>query len=308
MVVVKGGRHKKKLFILETDESTPDLHTEAEKMALSHELAHALADQHFHLDKYIREGAHSDDGATARLAVMEGQASWLMTAYLSKLSTGQAAMPPGVLELMTHAVENSASQYPVFSKAPLYLRESLVFPYTSGLLFQNAMYEKMGRDSFAAVFQRPPESTQQILHPEKYLKKVSPDVPALPAIPDPKRFHKAGDGTLGEFDFRVLLEQYAGKDESGSLPAHSTGGMYALFEDKKDHRPVLAWAANWDGAESASRFFRDYRKVLTGKSKRCDFERESEAELSGYDDYGFFRVRLDGNRFESIEGLPSQVH
>src|SRR5437660_953760 len=72
--------HKKKLFILETADSTPDLHTEAEKMALSHELAHALADQQFRLEKYIREGAHSDDDSTARLAVMEGQASWLMTA------------------------------------------------------------------------------------------------------------------------------------------------------------------------------------------------------------------------------------
>src|SRR5260370_3670389 len=105
--------HKKKLFILETGDSTADLHTEAEKMALSHELAHALADQQFHLETYIRDGAHSDDDSTARLAVMEGQASWLMTAYLSKESTGHAAVPPGVLDLMTHALENTASQDPV---------------------------------------------------------------------------------------------------------------------------------------------------------------------------------------------------
>ena len=166
--------HKKKLFILETPESTADLHTEAEKMALSHELAHALADQQFHLEKYIREGAHSDDDSTARLAVMEGQASWLMTAYLSKESTGQAALPPGVIELMSHAVESSSSQYPVFAKAPLYLRESLVFPYTTGMLFQNAIYEKLGKESFTEVFRRPPQSTQQIIHPEKYLDHVSP--------------------------------------------------------------------------------------------------------------------------------------
>src|SRR5579884_1276395 len=144
--------HKKKLFILETSETTADLHTEAEKMALSHELAHALADQQFHLDKYIREGSRSDDDSTARLAVMEGQASWLMTAYVSKLSTGQAAVPPGVLELMTHAIESSAMQYPVFAKAPLYLRESLTFPYTTGTLFQNAIYEKLGQESFSEVF------------------------------------------------------------------------------------------------------------------------------------------------------------
>jgi len=300
--------HKKKLFILETSDSTADLHTEAEKMALSHELAHALADQHFHLEKYIREGAHSDDDATARLAVMEGQASWLMTAYLSKESTGQAAVPPGVLELMTHSVENSASQYPVFAKAPLYLRESLVFPYTTGMLFQNAIYEKLGKGSFSEVFRHPPQSTRQIIHPELYLDHERPDVPALPVVPGVKQYHKVGDGTLGEFDFRVLLEQYAGKDESGALSPHATGGMYELLEGKHDHHPVLAFAANWDTPDSAARFLRDYRKVLEGKSKNCEFDGETATELSGHNGYGYFRVRLDGKRFEAVEGLPSQVH
>lgn len=300
--------HKKKLFILTTDESTSDLHTEAEKMALSHELSHALADQQFHLEKYIREGAHSDDGSAARLAVMEGQASWLMAAYLSKESTGQAAIPPGVLELMSHAMEGGASQYPVFSKAPLYLRESLVFPYTAGMLFQNSVYDKLGKESFGEVFRRPPESTQQILHPEKYLNHVASVVPALPPIPDKRKFHKVGDGTLGEFDFRVLLEQYAGKAEAASLSPHATGGMYELLEQKKDGHPVLDFAVNWDDSDSARRFFNDYRKVLNGKAKHCEFERESDTELSGHNDRGYFRVRLDGSRFESVEGLPSQVH
>lgn len=300
--------HKKKLFILQTGDSTPDLHTEAEKMALSHELAHALADQQFHLEKYIREGAHSDDDSTARLAVMEGQASWLMTAYLSKESTGQAAVPPGVLELMTHAVENSASQYPVFAKAPLYLRESLVFPYTTGMLFQNAVYEKLGKESFGEVFRRPPQSTQQIIHPEKYLDRVAPTVPALPVVPDAKQYRKIGDGTLGEFDFRVLLQQYAGKDEATSLAPHSTGGMYELLERKQDHHPLLAFAAVWDSADSAGRFFRDYRKVLSDKSRSCEFENETATELSGRNEFGEFLVRLDGNRFESVEGLAPQVH
>jgi hypothetical protein len=298
--------HKKKLFILETGDSTSDLHTEAEKMALAHELGHALADQHFRLEKYIREGAHSDDGSSARLAVMEGQASWLMTAYLSKASTGQSEVPPGVLELMSKAVEGSASQYPVFSKAPLYLRESLVFPYTSGMLFQNAVFEKLGQRAFAEVFQRPPQSTQQIIHPEKYLAHVAPEVPLLPAVPGAKQFRKVGDGTLGEFDFRVLLEQYAGKEEAASLAPHTTGGMYALLETKRDHHPVLAFAANWDNADSARAFFAAYRKVLSGKSKSCSFESESATQLDGRNEYGYFRVRLDGKRFESTEGLPSR--
>src|SRR5581483_5034685 len=71
--------NKKKLFVLEDAGSN-----EEERVALVHEMAHALADQHFHLGKFICEGLQNDDGSTARMAVMEGQASWLMAAYLSR--------------------------------------------------------------------------------------------------------------------------------------------------------------------------------------------------------------------------------
>ena len=127
-------------------------------------------------------------------------------------------------------------------------------------------------------------------------------------IPDFKQYHKIGDGTLGEFDFRVLLEQYAGKEESQSLSPHAAGGMYELLERKDNHHPLLAFAANWDTPDSAAQFFHDYRKVLKDKSKDCDFDGDTATELSGHNEYGVFRVRLDGNRFEAVEGLPSQVH
>ena len=69
---------RKKLFITET---TPG---DSQEPVLAHELSHALADQNFNLAKYTRQGRNSDDGSTARLAVMEGQATWLMTEYLAR--------------------------------------------------------------------------------------------------------------------------------------------------------------------------------------------------------------------------------
>src|SRR5579871_4162259 len=167
--------NKKKLFVLEGSGGGVE-----ERTALVHELAHALADQHFHLERYIREGARSDDGSTARLAVMEGQATWLMAAYLSKQNGGPAEVPDRMLDLMTESIQSSAREYPVFSKAPLYIRESLVFPYSQGMLFQNAVFRKSGRESFAEVFERAPDSTQQILHPELYLDRQAPRIPPLP--------------------------------------------------------------------------------------------------------------------------------
>lgn len=294
--------HKKKLFILDNN-AGPD-----GKMALIHELAHALADQHFRLDKYIREGARSDDAATARLAVMEGQASWLMTACMSKESGGPPEVSQAVLKLMKSTLESGAEQYPVFSQAPLYIRESLVFPYSQGLAFQDEVFRKLGRDGFSQVFRQAPVSTQQILHPGKYLNPAPAASPALPQLPDSKGFRTLATGTLGEFDYRVLLTEHLGKSEAEPATAHFSGSVYELMEQKKEKYPVLAFASTWDSDDSARAYFLLYRRVLEKKWKKFEVRIDSETSLEGRGDSGYFRVSLDNRTVTSIEGWQSPLH
>ncbi len=59
------------------------------------------------------------------------------------------------------AEDSAAQQYPVFSQAPLYIRESLVFPYAEGLAFQDAVFHKLGKDAFSEVFAHPPTSADR---------------------------------------------------------------------------------------------------------------------------------------------------
>ncbi len=186
--------NQKRLFVLEGSGGGDE-----ERVALVHELAHALADQHFHLAKYIHEGMRSDDSATARQAVMEGQATWLMAAYIAHEGGGKPEVPEAILEMMKKSIQGSAAQqYPVFSQAPLYIRESLVFPYAEGLAFQDAVFRKLGREAFTEVFIRPPSSSGQILHPERYLGHGGVVIPNSPPLPESHEFHKLADGTLGE--------------------------------------------------------------------------------------------------------------
>jgi hypothetical protein len=295
--------NKKKLFVLEGSSGGIE-----ERTALVHELAHALADQHFHLRKYIQEGARSDDGSTARLAVMEGQATWLMAAYLAKQNGGPAEVPNQMLDLMTESIQSSAREYPVFSKAPLYVRESLVFPYAGGMLFQNAVFHKLGRDSFSEVFTHPPASTQQILHPDLYLAHRAPTIPAVPRVPDARAFRKLAEGNLGEFDYRVLLSQYASREEGERAAAHVAGSSYALLEHKRDKFPVLVFASTWDSQESARQYLQLYRQVLRGKWKTVQVESESASELAGHGDSGYFRAWVDGSTVNQIEGWKSSLH
>ncbi len=290
--------NQKKLFVLEGSGGSDE-----ERVALVHELAHALADQHFHLAKYIREGMRSDDSATARQAVMEGQATWLMAAYISREGGGRPEVPQSILELMKKNIQGSAAQqYPVFSQAPLYIRESLVFPYADGLAFQDAVFRKLGREAFGEVFIHPPASTGQIFHPERYLGHGGVVIPNPPPLPEPHDFRKLADGTLGELDFRVLLSQYTTAAEGETSAAHLAGGSYELFEHKREKFPVLGVSSTWDSPDSARKYFEQYRKVMQGKWKKLEIARESAQMLEGHADSGYFRVWMDGDTVNQIEG------
>lgn len=301
--------NQKKLFVLEGSGGSPGAAAnDEERVALVHELAHALADQHFHLAKYIREGMRSDDSATARQAVMEGQATWLMAAYISRESGGKPEVPEAVLALMKKSIEGSAAeQYPVFSQAPLYIRESLVFPYADGLEFQDAVFHKLGQEAFSEVFLRPPASSGQILHPARYLGHGGAVIPKAPALPGSHDFRKLADGTLGEMDFRVLLSQYTDSKDGQALAAHLVGGSYELFEHKRDKFPLLVVASAWDSPESARDYFEKYRKVMQGKWKDLEISKETPELLEGHGDSGYFRIWKEGDTVNQIEGWKSPV-
>jgi hypothetical protein len=293
--------HRKRLFITDW---TPSATREP---ALVHELGHALADQNVNLEKFIKQGRKSDDGSLARLAVMEGQASWLMAEYLARKAGQSLATSPALMETMAHTIESGASEFPVFASEPLYLRETLVFPYSQGLLFQNAVYQRFKQKAFEEVFRRAPVSTQQILHPDKYFAGLAPARPALPQLRDAHGYKRIAEGTVGELDHAVLLEQYGSREESKAVSPHWRGGAYALLEHRSPERVVLLYAVEWDDAESAGRYFRLYRQVLEKKSNNLIIESESGTELSGSCSDGHFLVRLKGNVVTSVEGAENAL-
>src|SRR5947208_9284824 len=184
--------HRKKLFLTDWAPSA------MEQPALVHELAHALADQNFHLEKFISQAGKSDDSGLARMAVMEGQATWLMTEALARGAGQSLAANPALLDAVSSVAGAGESQFPVFNSVPLYLRETLVFPYTEGARFQNAVYARMGKAAFAEVFKRPPDTTQQILHPSKYFDHVRAAEPDYPPLAPGRGYKGLSEGMLGE--------------------------------------------------------------------------------------------------------------
>lgn len=287
----------KKLFLLDGDSFT------SETTTLAHELSHALADQHFNLDKYMDETPTNDDENLAHTAVVEGQASWLMLAYDLEQS-GQSPVPsPDMLKSVADSSEESMADYPILKTSPLYIQQSLLFPYTAGTLFFDAVYKKMGKQAFAAVFTNAPVDSAQVIHPERYLNHempANPDLPRLGFVTDDK---EVTEGSVGEFDHQMMLRQYAGDEKASALAPHLRGGQFKIVAVGKDRQPLLEYISEWDSDEHAAEFLDLYEKVLRGKWKQCDISVSRDALLAGTGDNGYFVTRRMENRVWSVEGL-----
>lgn len=156
------------------------------------------------------------------------------------------------LELMLPMMGKMAAEsYPVFTSAPLYLRETLLFPYTAGMLFQQAVFEKSGKAAFAEVLRKPPASTQQVLHPERYFEALAPTVPALPEMEGLKEFEQLTKGSVGELDFRILLQQYTDEKQGGAIAPKWRGGTFDVLEHKRDEHRCCG--GPWNGTRRRRR-------------------------------------------------------
>lgn len=288
---------EKKLFLLD------DSSVAAETTTLAHELAHALADQHFDLDNFMENTPSNDDENLAHTAVVEGQASWLMIAYELK-ERGQRPVPTiDMLKSVGDSSDESMADYPVLKSAPLYIQQSLLFPYSEGTLFFDAVYRKMGTASFSAVFTDPPVDSAQVIHPERYFRHEKAATPAVPKVVLKNEGKEITEGSVGEFDHRMLIRQYLGAARAAQLSPHLRGGQFRVVVSGKAHKPVLEYASQWDSEGQASNFLAAYRKILRDKWKRCDIAVDTPSAFAGTGDNGYFVTRLAGRIVSSVEGL-----
>ncbi len=292
LVLIKEADKPKKRGLLELLlGSSPAFDTEEQRTTLAHEMTHALADQHFDLHALHLATRSDDDMALALSALIEGEATLLMFAEMSRddgdarAEDAQAAlhMSPRYIDFAFVALKAFLpfAGGKTFSSAPLILRESLLFPYHKGTVF--LLHATNGGDwkPVNAAFRDPPTSTEQILHPEKYFGKQR-DVPTEVALPklgdavDPS-WKELGGNVQGEFQIAVILAGVAGANQAA---AGWDGDRYVVFENDKD-RLALVWQTTWDSPEDARQFAAAYakhlRKTLKLKSKPSDKDQPEPA-------------------------------
>src|SRR5882724_9610829 len=150
-----------------------------QKMVMAHELTHALQDQHFKIDNWVKAARPNDDAELARESVLEGSAMAAMVDYLLQ-GTGRSLqdLPDIDPSMLIGDMEST----PMLKKAPPFLKDALIFPYLDGLNFSAALLRPEGWSALSGIFAKPPVSTQQILHPALYKSGKIPPKVVVPSM------------------------------------------------------------------------------------------------------------------------------
>ncbi len=225
---------RKRLYAVSEDRSL----TPANQLVLSHELRHALQDQYVDVHEALPPAVGDfDDRRLAWLSLLEGDATLVMERFLLR------RLPEGAAEGKELPV--GALPAPVVPGAPPVVQDQLVRPYLDGLEFARALWRRGGAEALRAAWARPPESTEQVLHPEKYFARESPRAVAESYAPRTGKL--VTEGVLGEMLARTLLE--GGPVEAA---AGWGGDRFRLFDVAG--KTLLVWRSVWDTPLDAEEF------------------------------------------------------
>jgi hypothetical protein len=241
-----------------------------QRSVMAHELTHALEDQSFHIEPWIKAAHQNIDAESARQAVSEGSAIAAMVDYSLLGEKMSVRDLPDVALLIRPGAESEMDKDPNLAKAPPYIRDELLFPYLAGTAFsQQFLKAHAGWSDLTILFQNPPVSTQQIMHPDVYLAGVKPEKVALPEwkglVPTEWKFLE--ENVMGEFFLGEVLKQFLDKSQSEMLASAWKGDRYAVFEDAKTKQTRLLFLLALDSEDDAARFCGQYGELLEMKYK-----------------------------------------
>jgi hypothetical protein len=240
--------------------------TLTEQIIFVHEFTHALQDQHFDLNALLNapETADQPDRSLAALSLIEGDATATMNLYMSQVT---ALNPNAALSLLAEGLLAGNLFLP--PDIPTILGRELAFPYEQGLIFVLALWDDGGWERVDKAYTELPTTTEQIIHPEKYLSGEG----ALPVeIEDISA--ALGDGwapfwtiTLGEFYLSEHLRVGLPAARAAEAAAGWGGDMLRLYQHESG---ALAWhlALMWDTPADAAQFEAAYLELAESRYGR----------------------------------------
>ncbi|MDT5269515.1 MAG: hypothetical protein QOH49_1701 [Acidobacteriota bacterium] len=270
---------------------------------LTHEFVHALQDQHFDLLRMLLARPMSFDREEAAFALVEGDA----VSVERRVTQGDLWARKSIEDLTREEDERYSSyRKGIGAFFPALLTETFIFRYRDGLHFVETLRRARPAVSLDEVFQRPPQSSEQVLHPEKYLSGESPrEVEIdLEGFAD-EGWRATATTPLGEIGVRGLLMAGVTADEARRAAAGWGGDRSFVFE-REGRAPLFVWRTVWDTPRDAQEFFRAYnlmlqRRAAPGTAALGESEREWREGAA------LTRVRLEGDAVTIVRGAEQDA-
>lgn len=283
-------------YIVEDEE-----YTASDQMVVAHEYVHALQDQHYDLEAMTTE-AQSADQRRAFDALVEGDATLAMSLY--------ASYHIPLVDQMESVSKAGGLESDALDTSPAYIRGMELFPYQDGLFFVASLYDSGGWEAVDAAYEDPPQSTEQVLHPERYRKDDEPQEVSLSALPDnlTDGWQEVESDVLGELGLRLTLAQYVGP-AGASVAAKGWGGdRYVLLQQGSEGPYALALRTSWDDQEEAVEFWELYQVYMAHRRDYVEGVEDLVGEVVSHQWQGegtYIHARQNGRHVDIIVG-PDQ--
>lgn len=246
---------------------------EAYDQVVAHEVVHAIQAQHFPLEKLMKRDRTNDDRTMAINALIEGDATEVMLLYQFKGVEVPAAAVQQVRAEFRKQLGAGQALDSKFSTSPAFLKDSLVFPYAEGLGFVGAVRDQKGWGAVDKIYTELPDSTEQILHPEKFIAKEKPfeikesDLNLSSGF----GFEIETSNVLGELGWRSVFAKKKGA--ISAVAAEGWGGdQYWLLRENSSKKESLVVFTSWDTAKDADEAEKAWRASGLGPIDRKDMK------------------------------------
>lgn len=279
------------------------------EMVLAHEIDHGLQDQHFDLEKFEDLADGDDDALAARRALVEGDGIALMVeVMLARQGAGAPWSNPEVASSIEKAMSVPGNQDKL-DQAPLAIREALIFPYRAGLTFVATLRRRQPWSTVDAAFKKPPRSTEQVLHPERYLAGDEP-TPVTLTTPASLMDHGVAHQTVwGELGFELFLRSHGVDARTAAIAAEGWGGDRAIVlakgDDRRPQKAVgiarLEWDSEADAIEAAEATGKALDRWIAGATVDATHQRTRWMALDGTVSW----IERKGPSFVIVVGAPA---
>jgi len=282
-----------------------------QKRVIAHELVHALQDQHFNLRRLESWPKGDSDAELAAHALVEGEATLVMIEYDFEQQGMKLDMNKiGALtdNMIEQDADSDAKAYPVLANAPKVLKENLQFPYLYGAGFVGAVLKNRSWQALDTTYASLPASTEQIMHPERFLIRDNPVKIEMPDLAGALggNWKKTDADVNGEFGYLVALAEFISKRTARAAAGGWGGDRYALYENKGTGALLLAQYTTWDTESDAREFFDAYSE-RTLKRYKLSKPVDSNARPRVYEtNEGLASIELLGKDVVMIEGAQTR--